>query len=1040
MIFALRLPPVAGNSMRISRFTIDRPVFTSMLTCLVLVLGGIALIRIPVDLMPDITEPRISINTTYENASPEEVEELITRPIEETVSSITGVEEIDSISGEGRSRVRVAFSWGTDIDSVSNDVRDRLDRIYSSLPDKADRPSLRKYNPSEFPVLILGTSSNLDPLKLRHLIDERVQPRMERAPGIAAVDVVGGKEREIQVNLDSEKVKALKLSMNTVVERIKKGNLNLPAGSVYRGRLDVRIRTLGLFTDLDEIRNTTVAIAGGAPIRVRDIGIVEDLWREKANHVLVNGKSGLILRVNKQSGANTVEAVRGVMKEVELINREIPEIEIVPIINSAKYIEQSIQNLGQSAMFGGCFAVFILLFFLRNIRSTFVVAVAIPVSVIASFLLIYFGGFTLNIMTLGGLALGIGMLVDNSIVVMENILRLHDAGMDRKTSARTGSEEVTSAIIASTLTTLVVFLPLILMRGMSGVMFKQLALVVSFSLFCSLVVAVSLVPMLASKLLKPTGGDSRSDRTVKNRLISVSNALFVRLENLYRDFLHWALSHRIIVTGSCLLVLAGALAFVPLIGTELMPETDEGEVRIDGEMEVGMRLDLLRKTFESIYPIIEKNTPEIESSIAFIGGRPWRPGSSNSGQFRFNLKSLSERSRSDSEIAGDLAGRLAHVPGVKIRTRKGRGFFLLRRAMGSGERLHVEVRGHDLETAAALAEQVAVLVETVPGVTDTRISESTGTPEERIIVDRAKAEELKLTVTQISETLETVLSGKSAGNFREGGDEFRILVKIREARRLSLRDILDLTVANQDGEPIVLRNVVDIRSQTGPTTIERKNQQRYIEININIRDRAMGAVAADIEKKLKTIAMPENFQMAVTGDYEEQGKAFRELLTSFGLAVLLVYMVMACQFESLRDPLVVMFSVPFAAVGVILMLFFSNTTFNIQSYIGCIMLAGIVVNNAILLVDHTNLLRRRDGLAFRQAIEEAGRRRLRPILMTAFTTSLALVPLALGIGEGGEAQAPMARAVIGGLLSSSLITLILVPVGYSILEWKNGTS
>ncbi|MCG6909822.1 MAG: efflux RND transporter permease subunit [Deltaproteobacteria bacterium] len=1026
--------------MNISHFTVDRPIFTAMLTCLVLVLGSVALMRIPVDLMPDITEPRISITTTYENASPEEVEELITRKIEEAVSSVTGVDEIDSISGEGASRVTVAFAWGTDIDSVSNDVRDRLDRIYASLPEKAERPSLRKYNPSEFPVLIMGTSSNLDPLKLRYIIDEHIQPRMERAPGIAAVDVVGGLEREIHVDLDSEKVKALKLSVNTIVERIEKGNLNLPAGSVYRGRLDVRIRTPGLYTGLDEIRNTIVAMVGDAPIRVMDIGVVEDAWKEETNHVLVNGKSGLILRVNKQSGANTVEVVRGVMREVAKINKDFPELEIVPIINSAKYIEQSIKNLGQSAMYGACFAVFILLFFLRNIRSTFIVAVAIPISVIATFLLIYFGGFTLNIMTLGGLALGIGMLVDSSIVVVENILRLHDRGIDRKTAARAGSEEVTSAIIASTFTTLVVFLPLILMRGMSGIMFKQLALVVSFSLFCSLMVAVSLVPMLASRLMAPTAVNGHSSRTLKNRLLSLSNNMFMRLEDLYRDTLHWALSHRIVTAVACLLILVGSLAFIPLIGTELMPETDEGEVRVEGEMEVGMRLDLVRQTMDAIYPIIVKSTPEIESSLAFIGGRPWRPGSANTGEFRINLKPLDQRTRSDLEIADDLAKRLTHIPGVKIRTRKGSGFFLLRRATGSTERLNVEIRGHELKTASALVDQVVPLIEAVPGVTDTRVSQTLGTPEQRIIVDRQKAEEMKLTVTQISETLETALSGSSAGEYRDGGNEYRILVKVRDARWLSLRDILDLTVTNQEGEPIVLRNVVKIEPQTGPTSIERKNQQRYIEVRVNIRGRDMGSVAADINKALKSVAVPENFQVAVTGDYEEQGKSFRELMMSFGLAILLVYMVMACQFESLRDPFVVMFSVPFASVGVILMLFFTNTTLNLQSFIGCIMLAGIVVNNAILLVDHTNLLRRRDGLALQQAIEEAGRRRLRPILMTALTTSLALTPLALGMGEGGEAQAPMARAVIGGLLSSTLISLILVPVVYSILEWKNGKS
>ncbi len=1019
--------------MKISHFSVHRPVFTSMATCLVLVLGGIALSRIPIDLMPDITEPRLSVSTSYENASPEEVEELVTRPIEEAVSSVTGVEEISSRSSEGQSRVTVAFSWGTDLDAASNDVRDRLDRIYARLPDDADRPSLRKFNPSDFPILILGTTSTLDPTVLRTIVDEQIKYRLERVPDVAAVHTRGGNEREIRVDLETNKVKTLGLSLNDVVQRIRAGNLNLPAGSVYRGHLDVRIRTPGLYANLDEIRNTVVAVIDGAPVRLRDVGTVEDAWKDKTNYILINGEPGIMMAVNKQSGANTVAVTRGILAEIERLERDLPQIEIVPVINTSKYIEQSIDNLGRSALYGGLFAILVLLFFLRNIRSTAIVAVSIPISIVATFLLIHFAGFTLNIMTLGGLALGVGMLVDNAIVVVENILRLHDNDLDRRAAALTGSEEVTSAIIASTLTTLVVFLPLIFMRGMSGIMFKQLALVVSFSLLCSLVAAISLVPMLASKLMRPTRNHAAG--SWKGRLLAVSTSLFEGLEVTYRDFLHWALSHRAVVAMLCVLLLGGTFALAPLIGTELMPETDEGEVRVDGEMEVGTRADVMLDAFKEVYEIIENHTPEMEQSTGMIGGTPWRPGG-NEGRFRISLKPLSERTRSDEEIADDLGRRLAHIPGIKIRTRKGGGFFLIRRATGGTERLSIEVRGHDLEGAQRLSDQIREIVESVPGVTDTRMDESAGTPEEQIIIDRLKAEEMHLSVAAISETLETALSGTNAGEYREGGDEFRILVRAKNARRLSLEELLDLTVTNGEGQPVVLRNVVDVRPRSGPTSIRREDQERMVRIYANIRGRDMGSVARDIEKSLHEVPVPRDFAVAVTGDYEEQQEAFQELLISFGLAVLLVYMVMACQFESLRDPFVVMFSVPFAAIGVILMLFLTNTTLNLQSFIGCIMLAGIVVNNAILLVDHTNLLRRREGMALREAIEEAGRRRLRPILMTALTTSLALVPLALGMGEGGEAQAPMARAVIGGLLSASLITLVLLPVVYSIFERK----
>jgi hydrophobic/amphiphilic exporter-1 (mainly G- bacteria), HAE1 family len=1019
---------------KISRFSVERPVFASMATCLVLILGGIAFMRLPVDLMPDITMPRISISTTYENASPDEVEELVTRPIEEAVAAVTGVEEMNSQSSEGRSRVTVSFAWGTDIDVAVNDVRDRLDRILSRLPDEADRPTLRKYNPSEFPVLIMGVAGKVDPTLLRQIVDDQVKYRLERVPGVAVINVRGGREREIHVGLDADKLKALRIPLDDILGSIRAGNINLPAGAIRRGNQDIRIRTPGTYTSLDELRNTLVAVHDGAPVRLSEVAEVSDSWKEQNTYILINGKPGISLSMNKQSGANTVEVAGGVLAEIEKINRDIPEIEITPIINTSKYIEDSIRNLGRSAFYGGLFAVAVLLFFLRNVRSTAIVAASIPVSIVATFLLIHFSGFTINIMTLGGLALGVGMLVDNSIVVVENILRLRNAGLDRREAALQGSEEVTSAIMASTLTTLVVFLPLVFMPGMAGVMFKQLALVVAFSLACSFAVAVSLVPMLASKLMRPSLEAEQRARGPFAGVIALSSGFFARLESDYKSLLGWTLEHRLPTALGCVLLLGGSLLLVPLVGTEMMPQVDESEVRVDGEMNVGTRVDVVRDKFLEVYQAIKESTPEMKHSQGFMGGRPWRPGGSHTGQFRISLKPRGERTRTDEQIAVALAKRLRQIPGVKIRTRRGQGLFLLRMATRGMERLSVEARGHDLEIADDLIHQAAVLIEDIPGVSDTRLSRTSGAPEELIYVDRAKAEEMKLSITAIGETLETALSGSSAGDFRQGGDEFRILVKLRDARNMSLDEVLDLTVSNSDGEPVVLRNVVSTRPRSGPVIIERNNQERIVDIRVNVRGRDIGSVGRDVGERLRQIAVPAGYSVGLGSDYEEQQKAFRELMISFVLAVILVYMVMACQFESLRDPLVVMFAVPFAAIGVILMLFLTGTTLNLQSFIGCIMLSGIVVNNAILLVDHTNLLRRRDGLPLKQAITEAGRRRLRPILMTALTTSLALVPLAIGLGEGGEAQAPMARAVIGGLLSATFITLILVPVVYSVVE------
>ncbi len=468
--------------MKISHFSVHHPVTTTMATCLVVILGAFALTRLPVDLMPDITRPVISISAEYEDASPQEVEELVTRPIEEAVSSVAGVDEVSSVSSEGRSRVRVSFIWGTDLAEATDDIRDRLDRVAAALPEEATRPTLRKFNPADFPILILGIASDLDPTALRNLVDEEVQYRIEQVPGVAAASVHGGNEREIHVDLIADRIKALGIPLGQIVRRIREGNVNLPAGSITRGRLDVRIRTPGAYASLEEIRDTVVAMVDDAPVLVGDIALVEDSWKERDNYVLINGKPGIRLAVNKQSGSNTVEVASGVLREVEKINRDVPQIHITSIIDTSKYIEQSLGNMATSVLYGGILAVIVLLFFLRDLRSTTVVAAAIPTSVIATFLLIYFSGFTLNIMTIGGLALGVGMLVDNAIVVVENILRLRDGGLAREEAALRGSDEVARPILASTLTTLAVFFPLIFIRGMAGIMFKQLALVVSFAL------------------------------------------------------------------------------------------------------------------------------------------------------------------------------------------------------------------------------------------------------------------------------------------------------------------------------------------------------------------------------------------------------------------------------------------------------------------------------------------------------------------------------------------------------------------------------
>lgn len=1020
--------------MKLSEFSVHHPIFTVMIFLIVIILGFVSFTRLPIDLMPDITFPTLSVSTSYGNASPEEMEELITRPVEEALAAVPGVEEISSTSSEGSSSVRVSFAWGTDLEEASNDVRDRLDRMISALPDEVERPRLRKFDPSSFPILILGASADLDPIQTRRLIDTQIKYRIERVPGVASLDIWGGFQREIHVNLYADKIKALGLPLDMILNKIRSENVDVPAGTIERGNFEVLIRTPGIYSSIDEIRDTVVAIRDGVPIQVKEIASVEDSWQKIRRIVRVNGKPGIRLSVSKQSGKNTVEVAKAVLKEIENVQKDIPQITLTPIIDSSKYIESSIKNVGRAALYGGLLAVVVLLVFLRNFRSTTVIATAIPISIIATFALIYFGGFTLNIMTLGGLALGIGMLVDNAIVVLENIFRLQETGKSPLKAAIDGTGEVTAAIIASTLTTLAVFLPLIFLRGMSGIMFKQLSYVIAFSLFCSLVVALTLVPMLSSKVLRITNIDDSVKQSVRLKLYNKTGRFFTNLENKYKELLHYSLDHRFLVLGTAAMLFIGSLFLARLVGNEFMPAADEGEVQVSGEMEVGTRLGIMEEKFNTVAAIVRKEVPEIASVVESIGGSGFRASGSHVGEMRLSLVPQSERSRSAEEIASDLRRKLSNIPGFTTRLRTGGGFFLLRMGQGGGDRVQVEVRGYDLEIADSLARQVMKLVEEVDGVTDARLSREIGTPEEIIVIDRQKAADMKLTVSQIANTLQTFLTGTRASNYREGGDEFWIRVKVKDAEQMSLDDLLDLTLTNSEGQPVMLRNVVNVEPRRGPVLIQRKDQERIVTISANISGRDMGSIIGDIQEKLRSLPVPRDFLILFTGDYEEQQKAFRELLLGLILALMLVYMVMASLYESLRDPFVVMFSIPLAAIGVILILFLTNTTFNVQSYIGCIMLGGIVVNNAILLVDYTNLLRRRDKMPLREAIEEAGRRRLRPILMTATTTIFALIPLALGLSEGGEAQAPMARAVIGGLLSSTLITLVIIPVVYSVFE------
>ena len=1020
--------------MNLPEFSIHRPVTILMACSVAILLGAIAFVQIPVDLMPEIEYPTISVTTRYEGVAPEEMETLVSRPLEQALASAPGVEEITSVSAEGNSRVRVRFEYGTDLDEAANELRSRIDRRRAALPEDVDPPVMYKFDVSQFPIMFLSIrSEEMDAKELRHFAEKNLQYRLERLPGVAQARVFGGLRRQIHVYLDLTKLRALNLSVAQVVQTLRRENLNRPVGPVYEGRYEVLLRTQGEFKSLDDILNVALTSRNGVPVYVRDIATVEDSHEEIRYVVRVNGESAVRMSLYKQSGANTVKVSDAIWDEVERIHADGLPVRMESTWDSANFIRASISNVQDAALVGAGLAVIVLLFFLRSISSTLIIGTAIPISVIATFALMYFNGFTLNTVSFGGLALGVGMLVDNAIVVLENIFRLREQGKPIKRAAVLGSKQVGMAITASTLTTIAVFVPVLFMGGVSAQTFQQLAWVVSFALLCSLIIALTVVPVLCSRFLSVR--DANSARGMGSRLAGRVGEIQERIAERYGYVISWALDHRAVVAGAAVLLFVGTYQLVPFLGVELQPEVDEGQIRVYVELEPGTRIEVTDSTIQRMADIVHEIAPEAEYVMTEAGSNStYYFRGTNSGRMRVDLVDQSQRDRSAAEVAAALRPRMQLEPGMLVRTRVSGGMFRRRGNSGEGDRLTVEVRGHDIDITRELSEQVRDAMLAIPGVTSAQLSRSPGMPEMLVSVDRAKASSLGLPVSEIAQTLETAIGGTRASLYREKGDEYDILVRLREEDRLNLSQVGQVPLTLPSGRTIPAESVVHMRRQEGPTQITRADQQRMIEVTGTIADRDLGSVVGDLKTAIAAMNIPLDYELRFGGEYEEQQEAFLQMTFAAILALVLVYMVMAAQFESLRDPFIILFSIPLAAIGVVLMLILTGTTFNMQGFLGLIILVGIVVNNAIVLVDYTNLLRREHNYSLREAVVTAGTRRLRPILMTTVTTVLGLTPMALGLGEGGELQAPMARVVIGGLTTSALITLVFIPMVYFTVE------
>ncbi len=1024
--------------MSIPRLAIQRPVTMFMLSGVIVILGAISLTRLPVDLMPEFGFPTISVTVNYPGVGPLEMEQLVTRPLEQAASAVPGVEQVNSSSSEGRSQVRLNFGWGTDMAEALDEVRSRIDRVRGRLPEDADPPQIFKADANAQPIINLAVEGDFDPVTLREIAQNELAPRMERAPGVAAVTVNGGLRRQIHVELSKEKITALNLSVDRVVQVLRQENQNVPLGEVTQGDATYLVRSQGEFQNLDDIRNIVVMIRQGVPIYMRDISEVIDSTEDRRQFLRIDGRAGVRMQVSKQTGQNTVAVANGVEEEVARINREVPGIRVLVTNNQATFIERAINNVQEHAMIGGFLVVLIIFAFLRDFRSTLIVCTSIPVSVIGTFALLYFGGFTLNTMTFGGLALGIGMVVDAAIVVLENTHRHLHMGKDRMTAAIDGSEEVWSAILASTLTHIAVFVPLLFLSGISSILFGQLSFVVMFSLIMSLFVAVTIVPVLCSRWLKtPEQEAARSG--ILGAFFNTSERFLDGIDETYRRFLHVSLAHRPTVIGLAAASVVLAAFLYPMLSNELLPQTDEGEVNVNAELPIGTRVERTEEVMLRLEDMVRQYVPEAETLITNGGGGGGGfggGGNTNRGTINIRLKPRDQRERSSDQIAQELRRQLTGLPGVIVRANPAGGNFQLARMLGGGDgdaRLALEIRGDDLDDANRIAAEARAVMTTTAGIADVRLAREEGRPEISVRIDRPKAAMLGMTPQYVASTIQTNVAGTQAAQFRERGNEYPVIVRLREADRGEVSDVGDVLVSTPGGQVVPARNLMVVGRDTGPVQIDRKNMQRITRVNADIETSLSEAITA-VEARLGEVRVPPDFAIGFGAEVEEQARSFRQLQLVLLLAVLLVYAVMASQYESLRDPFIIMFSIPVASLGVVGILLLTGTAFNMQAFIGLIMLAGIVVSNAILLVDYTNTLRHRDGMPLREAVELAGRRRLRPILMTSIATGLGLVPMAIGLGEGGELQAPLARVVIGGLAVSTVVTLVLVPSIYTLFE------
>ena len=1054
--------------MGIVSFSLQRRVTIAMCAVALILFGVVAFGRLPINLLPDLSYPSLTVETKLAGAAPSEVEALVTRPLEEIVGVVSGVQRLTSVSRPGLSQVTLEFGWGQNMDFASIDVREKLDTV--RLPREAEKPVLLRFDPSNDPVARLFLSGDADLYQLRYVAEEVLKKDLESAEGIAAIKVSGGYEDEIQVYVDEGKLSLLGLSIADVNEKLLRENVNQAGGSLYEEEARYLVRANNEFKSLDDILTTSLITIGGRQVKIGDVATVERGHKKREVITRFGGREAVELAIYKEGDANTVKVARALQARLAAVSGELPEgIEVVTGVDQSRFIEASIREVLNNALVGGFFAILMLLFFLKDFRSTLIIGVSIPISIVATFFMMYQTGTTLNIMSLGGLALGVGMLVDNAIVVLESIFRRREQGASALEAARLGASEVGRAVIASTLTTVAVFVPVLFLEGVAAQLFLDMALTVSFSLLASLAVSLTLIPMLAAMV---SGGELRPITTPAaaegGRARRVGRFIFVGIPSWivwglrqfafgvgrlltvlawpftwlfdstlgavvrsYPSVLRWALRSRMVVLAVALLIWGGAVAMIPRLGLDLVPQFSQGEFSFTVELPEGTPIEITDRYVADVQSVLE-NDPRIETYSGMAGGAGLSltsTGTEGENVARIQVRMSPDTTRNDENAVAALLRERLELSDVARFKFERPSYFSFRFP------IEVEIYGDQLDELHAAASDVQARISGVPGMLDVKSSAQLGNPELQVAFNRDQIMALGLDVFTVASTIRNKVQGEVATRFHDGDREIDITVRSVQLGRASVTDVQDMIVGQRNGVPIYLKSVAAISLGEGPSEIRRIGQRRAAVVSGNLRGRDMGAVAADIRTELGELALPGTVSAFLSGQEEEMSRSMRSLLMALGLAIFLVYLVMASQFESFLHPFVIIFSLPLGAAGVVVALLLSGRSINIVAMIGMVMLAGIVVNNAIVLLDAINR-RRLEGMPKHEAIVDAGKSRLRPILMTSATTILAMLPMALGMGEGAELRSPLAITVIGGLAAATGLTLLVIPVIYSLLDRK----